>query len=143
MDKIWTALCQEAKKVLQKRKISNHVEVASVAAAIESESGKIYVGVSVDTACGLGVCAERNAIFNMLTNGETKFKKVVAISSDGSAVAPCGACRELMAQIMEKDYKNVEVMLDLENDRVVSLADLIPENWVCPFTFPIKFDRRR
>ena len=41
----------------------------------ESESGRIYVGVCVDTACTLGICAERNAIFHMLTNGEHEITK--------------------------------------------------------------------
>ena len=44
----------------------------------------------------LGICAERNAIFNMITNGEQEILKVIAILPDGSSGAPCGACRELM-----------------------------------------------
>ena len=138
MEKKWIELCESAKKVLSNKKVSKYVEVGSVAAAVESESGKIYVGISVDAACGLGVCAERNAILNMLTNGESKIKRVIAISTDGKAVAPCGACREFMAQLMENDYKNVEILIDLENDRVVTLGELIPENWICPYLFQFK-----
>lgn len=41
------------------------------AAAIEAGSGKIYTGVCVDGACTLGICAERNAIFNMISRMET------------------------------------------------------------------------
>ena len=41
--------------------------------AVESESGKIYVGICVDTSCMLGIYAERNALFNMITNGENIF----------------------------------------------------------------------
>ena len=52
--------------------ISDHMEAGGVAAAVLSESGKVYTGVCVDTACTLGVCAERNALFNMITNGESK-----------------------------------------------------------------------
>ena len=48
------------------------MEAGGVAAAVLSESGKVYTGVCVDTACTLGVCAERNALFNMITNGESK-----------------------------------------------------------------------
>ena len=46
------------------------MEVGGVAAAIESVSGKIYTGICVDAACTRGICAERNAIFHMLTCGE-------------------------------------------------------------------------
>ena len=70
-----------------------------MSAAIESASGKIYVGVCVDTACTLGVCAERNAIFNMITNGEDSIKRVIAIDRDGKAIPPCGACREFLSLI--------------------------------------------
>ena len=129
MEQIWNDLYNAAKKVINPRNVSDFVEVGGVAAAVESESGKIYVGICVDTACTLGVCAERNAIFNMLTNGEDKIKRVIAISSKGKAMAPCGACREFMAQIMGNDYKKVEVMLDYENNKVVTFDHLIPENW--------------
>ena len=48
-------------------------------AAILSKSGTIYTGVCIDTCSTLGICAERNAIFNMVTNGEQEIKKVLAI----------------------------------------------------------------
>ena len=65
MEKIWEKLYEAAKKVQNAREISERIYAGSVSAAIESESGKIYTGVSIDTACSLGVCAERNAIMNM------------------------------------------------------------------------------
>ena len=127
MERTWKELYEAAKAVLAPRNVSDIMEAGGVAAAIEAGSGKIYVGVCVDTACTLGVCAERNAIFNMITNGESVIKKVIAIDSDGKAIPPCGACRELMSQIMPKDYKNIEIMLDYHNNRVVTLGELTPE----------------
>ena len=73
MDSIWDTLYQEAKKVLHPRKVSAWMEAGGVAAAIEATSGHIYTGVCVDGACTLGICAERNAIFQMLTQGKTRF----------------------------------------------------------------------
>ena len=67
---IWSRLYEAAKSVQNERKISEYVEAGGVAAAILSASGRIYTGVCVDTCSSLGICAERNAIFNMLTNGE-------------------------------------------------------------------------
>ncbi|WP_456032017.1 cytidine deaminase family protein [Ruminococcus sp.] len=130
MERTWKELYEAAKAVLAPRNVSDIIEAGGVAAAIEAGSGKIYVGVCVDTACTLGVCAERNAIFNMITNGESVIKKVIAIDSDGKAIPPCGACRELMSQIMPKDYKNIEIMLDYHNNRVVTLGELTPEWWI-------------
>lgn len=130
MEKIWEELYRAAKSVLNPRKISDIVEAGGVAAAIESESGRIYTGVCVDSACTLGICVERNALFNMISNGESRFRRVIAVNRDGKAMPPCGACRELMSQIMPRDYKNVQIMLDFEKDRVVTLGKLTPEWWI-------------
>lgn len=130
MDKIWNELYGAAKAVLKPHNVSSIIEAGGVAAAIESASGKIYVGVCIDGACTLGICAERNAIFNMITNGEDAMKRVIAINWDGKAMPPCGACRELMSQLMPENYKIIEVMMDYENGRVVTLGDLTPEWWI-------------
>ena len=130
MEQIWKDLYAAARAVLNPRKVSEMMEAGGVAAAIEAESGKIYVGVCVDTACTLGICAERNAIFNMITNGESGLRRVLAINSKGKALPPCGACRELMTQLMPQDYRGVEVMLDYEKERVVTLGELTPEWWL-------------
>ena len=130
MEQIWNELYNAAKKVLNPRKVSSIIEAGGVSAALETESGKIYVGVCVDNACSLGICAERNAIFNMITNGESRIKRVVAINWDGKVISPCGACRELMSQLMPSDYKKIEIMLDYEKCKIVTLGDLTPEWWI-------------
>ena len=130
MSDIWDELYSRAKKVQNGRKISNYVEAGAVAAAIESDKGNIYVGVCVDTACTLGICAERNAIFNMITNGENTIKRVLAIMPDGTCGAPCGACRELMVQLMEDTYKDVEIMQNYETKEIVKLGDITPKWWI-------------
>ena len=130
MDNKWQELYDAAKQVLKPRDISKIIEAGGVSAAIESVSGKIYVGVCVDTACTLGVCAERNAIFNMITNGEDSIKRVIAIDRDGKAIPPCGACREFMTQLMPEGHRSIEIMMDYENERIVTLGDLTPEWWI-------------
>ena len=130
MESAWERLYEAAKKVQNAREISERIYAGSVSAAIESESGKIYTGVSIDTSCSLGVCAERNAIMNMITNGENMIKRVLALLPDGTTGAPCGACRELMTQLMPGKYHDVEIMLDYEVGRIVKLGDLTPEWWV-------------
>lgn len=76
---IWQRLYHAAEAVQNDRRISDYVEAGGVSAAILSSSGRIYTGVCVDTCSTLGICAERNAIFNMLTNGEQEIVKVLAI----------------------------------------------------------------
>lgn len=130
MEKVWEDLYKAAKNVQNPREISERIYAGGVAAAIEAASGKIYTGVCVDTSCTLGICAERNAIFNMITNGDSEVKRVLAIMSDGKTGAPCGACRELMTQLMPKYYQHVEIMLDYKKEKVVTLGELTPEWWI-------------
>ena len=130
MEAIWKQMYEAAKRVQNGRKISAYVDAGGVAAAILSASGKIYTGVCVDTCSTLGICAERNAIFNMLTNGEQEIAKVLAIMPDGSNGAPCGACRELMVQLMPGRYQGIEIMMDYAAGRIVTLGELTPEWWI-------------
>ena len=130
MEQIWKEMFEAAKAVQNGRKISDYVEAGGVAAAILSSSGRIYTGVCVDTCSTLGICAERNAIFNMITNGEQEIKKVLAIMSDGKAGPPCGACRELMVQLMPDSYREIEVLMDYETGEIVTLGELTPRWWI-------------
>lgn len=68
------------------------VEAGAVSAALLTEKENIYVGVCIDAACSLGMCAESNAIANMITNGESHIAKIVAVMPDGKTGIPCGAC---------------------------------------------------
>ena len=132
MDNIWQEMLQAAKAVQNERRISEYVTCGEVSAAIRSRSGRIYTGICVDTCSTLGICAERNAIFNMLTCGEQEIDRVLAILPDGTSGAPCGACRELMVQLMPKTYRGIEIMMDYGRERVVTLGELTPEWWIQP-----------
>ena len=130
MEPVWKQLYDAAKAVQNQRKISDYVEAGGVAAAIQSESGRIYTGVCVDTASTLGICAERNAIFQMLTNGEHRITRVLALMPDGKTGAPCGACRELMVQLDPQRYRDIQIMLDYEREKITTLGELTPEWWI-------------
>ncbi len=130
MDIVWKKMYEAAMKAIYSRAVSRMIEAGGVAAAVESTSGRIYVGVCVDTACTLGICAERNAMFNMITNGEDTIRRVIAIDRDGRAIPPCGACREFMTQLMPDTYRSIEILLDDEMGKIVTLGDLTPEWWL-------------
>ena len=125
---MWNELYNAAVKVQNSRTISPFIDAGGVAAAILTKQGNVYVGVCIDTASTLGMCAERNAIANMITNGESQIDKVVAVIEDGSVGAPCGACREYMMQL-DKDSGDIEILVDFEKRRIVRLKELIPDWW--------------
>lgn len=130
MEKIWEEMYDAAKAVLNPRRISEYVTAGEVSAAVLSKSGKIYTGVCIDTCSTLGICAERNAIFNMITNGEQEIDKVLCIPPVEGRGAPCGACRELMVQLMLDCYKDIEIMIDYKKNIVMKLGELTPEWWI-------------
>lgn len=125
---IWDVLYEKALEVQNGRVISPFVDAGGVAAAILTKEGNIYVGVCIDTCCSLGMCAERNAIANMITNDESKIDKVVAVMGDGRVGSPCGACRELMMQLSPESSK-IEILTDKETKTTVTLGELMPDWW--------------
>lgn len=130
MSPVWEEMYRAARSVQNDRRISDYVEAGCVAAAVRSAGGTIYTGVCIDTCSALGICAERNAIFNMITNGEHEIDKVLAVMPNGRTGAPCGACRELMVQLIPDSYQGIEIMLDYENGKIVSLGQLTPQCWI-------------
>lgn len=125
---VWQELYNAARKVQQGRTVSPFIEAGGVAAAILTKAGNIYVGVCIDTASTLGMCAERNAMANMITHGESQIDKVVAIVPSGKVGSPCGACREFMMQL-DKDSGDIEILLDLETEKTIRLKELLPDWW--------------
>ena len=127
-DDSWDRLYAAARKVQYPRNLPPLAEAGSVAAAIMTEKGNIYTGVCIDTACSIGMCAERNAIANMITNGENSIRKLAAVMPDGKAGMPCGVCREAMMQLSDK-AADIQILSDYEAKSFVRLSDLLPLWW--------------
>ena len=102
---------------------SEDCTAGGVAAALMSASGRVYTGICIDTACGMGFCAEHAAVAEMLKARESRIAMAVAVAADGRILAPCGRCRELMWQV---DARNQDTRVVLAPDRTVSLAELLP-----------------
>ena len=125
---IWDLLISKAKEVQNHRILSPFIECGQVGAALITKSGNIYTGVCIDTASTLGICAERNAIHTMITNGESQIDRIVCIDSKGNAGAPCGACRELIMQL-DKDSKEIKFLMNANTYEYVTMEELVPNWW--------------
>ena len=125
----WDLLIKKAKEVLYPREISKFIKAGMVSAAILSKKGNIYTGVCIDTCSTLGICAERNAIHTMITNGEDEISKIVCIMpNEKIGGAPCGACRELIMQL-EKNSNDIEILINDKTYETIKMKDLIPNWW--------------
>ncbi|AKT43142.1 cytidine deaminase [Chondromyces crocatus] len=103
-----------------------------VGAAILVRSGRVFSGCNVENATfGLTICAERSALVQMVAAGERDPVAVVVATRGPSAAAPCGMCRQSLA----------EFALDLpirlivapppgeaaQAPKLTSLAELLPD----------------
>ena len=74
----------------------------------------------------MGLCAENVAVSNMIINGESVIKKLVAVYQGGKIISPCGKCREFLYQI---NHKNLDCEIMLNINKIVTLRDLLPATW--------------
>ena len=120
-------LIERARSVVNPRRIGDCL-VGDVGSASVTDKGNVYVGVCIDTGSGMGFCAEHSAIAAMVTAGEYRIRKIVAVWIDGEktyVLSPCGRCREFIRQI---DESNLETEVVLATDRAMKLAELLPQH---------------
>ena len=108
--------------------IKPSITAGGVAAALVSDSGRVYTGINLDLACGIGTCAEHAAVAEMLKARETRIARIVAVDADG-ILAPCGRCRELLVQV---DGKNLDCEVVLPGGTGARLEELLPRAWLEP-----------
>ena len=118
-------LIDKAKSVAIEKELSNNCSVG-VGSALVTSKNNIFLGVSIHCACAIGFCAEHNAIGSMVTAGESRIKKIVAVGPDGKILPPCGRCRELILQI---NGKNLNTEIIISKNKVVKLKELLPHPW--------------
>ena len=120
------ALYDTALATVKPIKLKKNGEAGHVASVLETINGAIYTGVCIDVPCSIGICAEQAAIAEMLKNGETQIKRIIAVYEDGSVLAPCGRCRELISQL---NIKNEDTVVYVDKDKELKLKELLPERW--------------
>ena len=77
-----------------------------VSAIAVTKDGKEYKGVNIENcAYPSGICAERSAIFNAISNGVKKgeFKELNLLTSSPRVGTPCMACRQVILELFDQD----------------------------------------
>jgi cytidine deaminase len=123
---------KKARQVAQKRK--GWEFMGYVGAALITNQGSLFIGINISLFCGIGFCAEHSAVAEMIKAGETVINKIVATTSEGSILAPCGRCREMLYQV---DESNLDTMVLIGNGDRKPLRTLLPYNWQQQFDKPL------
>lgn len=98
----------------------------AVGAALLTEDGKVYKGGNIENAAySLCNCGERTAIFKAYSEGEKKFSKLAVVADTPRPVSPCGACRQVIAELCPPD---MPVLLGNLNGDVqkTTVSELLP-----------------
>lgn len=99
-----------------------------VGAALLLNDNNIIVGTNVENASyGLANCAERNALFSAISLGYKKkdIKALLVVADTDAPCSPCGACRQVIAELMNKDAE--VVLTNLKNDiKELTVKELLP-----------------
>ena len=96
----------------------------AVGAALLCEDGTLYEGCNIENASyGLTNCAERTAIFKAVSEGHTTFKALAVVADTEGPCAPCGACRQVMAE-----FKIPLIIMGnlMGNIKIVTMEELLP-----------------
>ncbi|PJA47860.1 MAG: cytidine deaminase [candidate division SR1 bacterium CG_4_9_14_3_um_filter_40_9] len=118
-------LIEKAKTLVGAKNIRGGT-LKEVGCVLITEKGKVFSGVSLHLACGIGFCAEHTAISQMITQtDETHIKTIVATNDEG-AIPLCGRCRELMNIL---DAKNMDTEIIIADNKKVKLRELLPFAW--------------
>lgn len=131
---IWEKLYTEAKKQYAPGEITPFIYAHHVVCALESENGEIFTGFCIESCCGvMDLCAERVAALNMYVNsGQRTVKRILTFRDKapygGESGMPCGACREFLMQLSEKN-RHAEIMVDYERRETITLGELMPKWW--------------
>ena len=96
----------------------------AVGAAVEGKTGRIYGGCNVENASyGLTICAERAAVFQAVSAGETRLVRLLVVADTPEPVFPCGACRQVMREF---DIREIILCNLAGKCRSMTLSELLP-----------------
>lgn len=77
-----------------------------VGAALLTDTGKIYRGCNIENAAySMCNCAERTALFKAHSEGDRRYQAIAVVADTPHPVSPCGACRQVMAELCEPGTK--------------------------------------
>ena len=131
MTDVWETLYERARAEYRPQEISPFLYAHHVVCALESENGEIYTGFCIEGCSGvMNLCAERAAIPDTRPrSGQTVVRRMIAFCDKppygGGSGMSCGACRELLMRLSEKNA-DMQIMAGFATRETVALRELLP-----------------
>lgn len=106
-----------------------------VGAALQTKDGNIYTGCNIENAAyGPSNCAERTAFFKAVSEGEREFRAIAIVGgnerdTERQYAAPCGVCRQVMAEFCRPEEFEILIAKDTEDYYVKTLQELLPDSF--------------
>lgn len=105
-----------------------------VGAALLGSNGTIYMGCNIENASySPSNCAERTAFFKAVSEGQREFEAIAIVGNkhglqigEGDYCAPCGICRQVMAEFCDLKKFKIYLAKDIDDYREYTLEDLLP-----------------
>ena len=101
----------------------------NVGAALYCGDGKVYLGANIENSSfSLCCCAERNAVFRAVNDGERDFKAIAIAGGKNHKIEkycpPCGACRQVLTEFCKENFDII--LTNGQKIKTFKLKDIMP-----------------
>lgn len=128
MERIWSNLYKAAKKNLVSKEVTNFITAGNTSCAILGSNNKIYSGSSIASNSIISCSAEKSAVINMFNDNEYIIDKLVVLNELEEIIMPSDNSLDFLLEL-NPNYGNIDILVDLDKERVIKLKDLIPSWW--------------
>ena len=128
MEEIWLQMYYKAKSLINSKDITPFISSGSNACVILSSTGKMYEGINIVSSSSINSCAEKNAVANMLSQGESCIKKIVIINELEEVIKPCKKCLTYLLEL-NNENEELEILTDVAPIKITKLYKQLPNWW--------------
>ena len=128
MQKEWLEMFEKARRIISPKEVSPFITYGNHSCAILTSSKNIYTSVNILSSLDISSTAEKNAITQMLNNGEHKIEKMLLLNELEEIILPSQDCFEYLVELCD-DVNDIEILTDLNNFKSIKLSELLPNWW--------------
>ena len=128
MQKEWLEMFEKARRIISPKEVSPFITFVNHSCAILTSFKNIYTSVNISSSLDISSTAEKNAITQMLNNGEYKIKKILLLNELEEVILPSQDCFECLVELCD-NVNDIEILTDLNDFKTIKLSELLPDWW--------------